>query len=31
MIALSGVRHYEVARFRGALSQAIPWLQDVWK
>jgi predicted peptidase len=31
MIALTGVPHYEVARFRGALHQAIPWLQEVWK
>jgi predicted peptidase len=31
MIALNGVTHYEVPRFRGALHQAIPWLQEVWK
>jgi predicted peptidase len=31
MIALSGINHYEVARFRGALHQAIPWLREVWK
>jgi predicted peptidase len=31
MIALGGVTHYQVARFRGALHQAIPWLQEVWK
>jgi predicted peptidase len=31
MIALGGITHYQVARFRGALHQAIPWLQEVWK
>jgi predicted peptidase len=31
MIALGGITHYQVPRFRGALQQAIPWLQEVWK
>jgi predicted peptidase len=31
MIALGGITHYQVPRFRSALHQAIPWLQEVWK
>ena len=31
IIALGGITHYQVPRFRGALRQAIPWLQEVWK
>jgi predicted peptidase len=31
MVALGGITHYQVPRFRGALRQAIPWLQEVWK
>ena len=31
MIALAGITHYQVPRFRGALHQAIPWLTEVWK
>jgi predicted peptidase len=31
MIPLAGITHYQVPRFRGALQQAIPWLQEVWK
>ena len=31
LIALSGIAHYEVARFREPLRQAVPWLQEVWK
>jgi predicted peptidase len=31
MIALGGITHYQVARFRGALHQAIPWLREAWK
>lgn len=31
LIPLSGITHYETSRFRDALRQAIPWLQDVWK
>jgi predicted peptidase len=31
MIALAGITHYEVPRFRGALRQAVPWLREVWK
>ena len=31
LIPLSGITHYETSRFRDALRQAIPWLQEVWK
>jgi predicted peptidase len=31
IIALGGITHYQVPRFRSALHQAIPWLQEVWK
>ena len=31
LILLSGITHYETSRFRDALRQAIPWLQEVWK
>ena len=31
MVALGGITHYQVPRFRGALHQAIPWLREVWK
>ena len=31
LIPLTGITHYETSRFRDALRQAIPWLQDVWK
>jgi predicted peptidase len=31
MITLGGITHYQVPRFRGALHQAVPWLQEVWK
>jgi|SRR5579864_6796429 len=31
LIPLSGITHYETSRFRDALRQAVPWLQDVWK
>ncbi len=31
LIALSGITHYETNRFRDALRQAIPWLQEIWK
>lgn len=31
MIALGGITHYQIPRFRGALHQAIPWLKEVWK
>jgi predicted peptidase len=31
LIALAGVSHYEVARFRDPLRQAVPWLREVWK
>jgi predicted peptidase len=31
LIALTGVAHYDVGRFREPLRQAVPWLQAVWK
>ena len=31
LIALTGVTHYETARFRDPLRQAVPWLREVWK
>jgi predicted peptidase len=31
LIALTGIAHYEVARFRDPLRQAIPWLREIWK
>jgi predicted peptidase len=31
LIALTGIAHYETARFRDALGQAVPWLREVWK
>ncbi len=31
LIPLTGITHYETYRFRDALRQAIPWLQEVWK
>jgi predicted peptidase len=31
LIALTGIGHYEVSRFRDALRQAVPWLREVWK
>ena len=31
LIALTGITHYETARFRGALREAVPWLREVWK
>lgn len=31
LIALTGITHYEMDRFRGALRQAVPWLREIWK
>jgi predicted peptidase len=31
LIPLSGITHYETNRFQGALKQAIPWIQEIWK
>jgi predicted peptidase len=31
LIALTGVTHYEISRFRDSLRQAVPWLREVWK
>jgi predicted peptidase len=31
LIALTGVTHYETARFRDPLRQAVPWLREIWK
>jgi predicted peptidase len=31
LIPLTGITHYQTSRFREALRQAIPWLQEVWK
>jgi predicted peptidase len=31
LIPLTGITHYETSRFRDALRQAIPWLQEIWK
>ena len=31
LIALTGITHYETARFKDALHQAVPWLEEVWK
>ena len=31
LIALTGITHYQTSRFRDALRQAVPWLQEVWK
>ena len=31
LIPLTGITHYETARFRGAMRQAVPWLREVWK
>ena len=31
LIPLTGITHYQTSRFRYALRQAIPWLQEVWK
>jgi predicted peptidase len=31
LIALTGITHYETARFKDALRQAVPWLEEVWK
>jgi predicted peptidase len=31
LIALTGLAHYEVGRFRDPLGQAVPWLREVWK
>ena len=31
LIALTGITHYETARFRDPLRQAVPWLREVWK
>jgi predicted peptidase len=31
LIPLTGITHYQTSQFRGALRQAIPWLQEVWK
>jgi predicted peptidase len=31
LIALTGVAHYETARFRDPLRRAVPWLREVWK
>ena len=31
LIALSGITHYQMDRFQGALRQAVPWLREVWK
>src|SRR5712691_2693793 len=31
LIALTGIAHYEAARFRDPLRQAVPWLWEVWK
>jgi predicted peptidase len=31
LIALTGIAHYETARFSDALGQAVPWLREVWK
>jgi predicted peptidase len=31
LIPLTGITHYETSRFRDALRQAVPWLQEVWK
>ena len=31
LIALNGITHYQMDRFQGALRQAVPWLQEIWK
>jgi predicted peptidase len=31
LIPLAGITHYQTYRFRDALRQAVPWLQQVWK
>jgi predicted peptidase len=31
LIALTGLAHYDVGRFRDPLGQAVPWLREVWK
>jgi len=31
LIPLAGITHYETSRFKDALHQAVPWLQEVWK
>jgi len=31
MIVLTGIKHYETARFGDGLRRAIPWLRDTWK
>ena len=31
LILLTGITHYETDRFQGALQQAVPWLQEIWK
>jgi predicted peptidase len=31
LIALTGITHYQTNRFRDALRQAVPWLQEVWR
>src|SRR5215467_585900 len=31
LIPLTGITHYQTHRFRDALRQAVPWLQEVWK
>lgn len=31
MMVLTGIAHYETARFADGLRRAIPWLRDTWK
>jgi len=31
LIPLTGITHYQTSQFRGALRQAVPGLQEVWK
>jgi len=31
LIALTGISHYETDRFVDALSEAVPWLREIWK
>lgn len=30
-VELSGITHYETARFADGLKRAVPWLKEVWK
>ena len=31
LVPLTGITHFETARFRDGLRQAVPWLREVWK